>query len=88
MDNEIRVFADGILNAIGQPLLTDVEADALPQEMDDVKIYRALADIINNREFPDDGIAKLNAYAVIQGVNFSGERKVFNNIFIGASLEN
>lgn len=88
MDNEIRVFADGILNAIGQPLLTDVEAAALPQEMDDVKIYRALADIINNREFPDDGIAKLNAYAVIQGVNFSGERKVFNNIFIGASLEN
>lgn len=88
MNDEIRVFADGILTAIGQPLLTDVEAQALPSEMDDVKIYQALADIINSREFPDDGIAKLNAYAVLHDVDFSAKRKVFNNIFIGAELAN
>lgn len=88
MNDEIRIFADGILTAIGQPLLTDVEADALPSEMDEVKIYQALADIINNREFPDGGIAKLNAYAVLHDVEFSAERKVFNNIFIGAELAN
>lgn len=88
MNDEIRVFADGILTAIGQPLLTDVEAVALPSEMDEVKIYQALANIINDRNLPDGGIEKLNAYAVIQGVDFSGKRKVFNNIFIGAPLEN
>lgn len=88
MNNEIRIFADGILTAIGQPLLTDAEAVALPSEMDEVKVYQALADIINNREFPDDGIAKLNAYAVLHNVDFKADRKVFNNIFIGAELAN
>lgn len=88
MNDEIRIFADGILQAIGQPLLTDEEAAALPPEMDDVKIYQALADVINNRAFPDDGIAKLNAYAVIHDVDYTGKRKVTNNIFIGTALEN
>ena len=88
MNDEIRIFADGILTAIGQPLLTDAEAVALPSEMDEVKVYQALADIINNREFPDDGIAKLNAYAVLHNVDFKADRKVFNNIFSGAELAN
>lgn len=92
---EIRIFSDGILTAIGQATLTDVEASALPAVIGDEptdeelqEIYRALANIINAREFPDDGINKLNAYAVLHDVDFSGERKVHNNIFIGASLEN
>lgn len=88
MTDEIRIFADGILRAIGQPLLTDAEATRLPQVMDDVEIYKTLSDIINDREFPDDGIAKLNAYAVLNDVDFSGTRKVHNNIFIGAPIEN
>lgn len=92
---EIRIFTDGILTAIGQPNLTDSESVALPAVIGDeptdeelVEIYKALADIINAREFPDDGIQKLNAYAVLHDVDFSGKRKVHNNIFIGASLEN
>ena len=92
---EIRIFSDGILTAIGQPNLTNAEAVALPAVVGDeptdeelVEIYKALADIINAREFPDDGIKKLNAYAILHDVDFSGERKVNNNIFIGASLEN
>lgn len=92
---EIRIFTDGILTAIGQPNLTDSEAVALPAVVGDeptdeelVEIYKALADIINAREFPDDAIQKLNAYAVLHDVDFSGKRKVHNNIFIGASLEN
>lgn len=92
---EIRIFSDGILTAIGQPNLTNAEAVALPAVVGDdptdeelVEIYKALADIINAREFPDDGIKKLNAYAILHDVDFSGERKVHNNIFIGASLEN
>ena len=88
MIDEIRIFADGILRAIGQPLLTDAEATRLPQVMDDVEIYKTLSDIINDREFPDDGIAKLNAYAVLHDVDFSGKREINNNIFIGAALEN
>lgn len=87
MTDEIRDFADGILQAIGQPLLTDSEAAALPDEMDNVKIYQALADIINGRQFPDDGIKKLNAYAVLHDVDFSSTRKVHNNIFIGGAVE-
>lgn len=90
---EIRIFADGILTAIGQPTLTDVEAVALPavigEEPSDeelVMIYRALADVINAREYPDDGIKKLNAYAILHDVDYSAERKVHNNIFIGAGL--
>ena len=92
---EIRIFSVGILTAIGQPNLTNAEAVALPAVVGDeptdeelVEIYKALADIINAREFPDDGIKKLNAYAILHDVDFSGERKVHNNIFIGASLEN
>lgn len=88
MNNEIRIFADGILNAIGQPLLTDAEAARLPKVKDEVEIYQALSDIINEREFPEDGIAKLNAYAVLHNVDFSAKREVHNNIFIGASIEN
>lgn len=93
--DEIRIFSDGILTAIGQPNLTDSEAAALPAVIGDeptdeelVEIYRALEAIINAREFPDNGIEKLNAYAVLKGVDFSGQRKVHNNIFIGATLEN
>lgn len=88
MKDEIRVFADGILNAIGQPLLTDAEATRLPEVMDETAVYKALADIINEREFPEDGIAKLNAYAILHNVDFSSTRKVHNNIFIGAGIEN
>lgn len=88
MANDNRVFADGVLRAIGQPLLTDAEAAILPADDDVEKIYQALADIINQRHLPDDGIGKLNAYAKIHDVDFSGKRKVSNNIFIGAALEN
>lgn len=92
---EIRIFSDGILTAIGQPNLTNAESVALPAVIGDeptdddlVEIYKALANIINAREFPDDGIEKLNAYAILHNVDYTGERKVHNNIFIGASLEN
>ena len=92
---EIRIFSDGILTAIGQPNLTNAESVALPAVIGDeptdddlVEIYKALANIINAREFPDDGIKKLNAYAVLHDVDYTGERKVHNTIFIGASLEN
>lgn len=88
MTEKIREFADGILNAIEQPALTDAEATKLPDNMDEVEIYKALADVINDREFPDNGIAKLNAYAVLHDVDFSAERTVHNNIFIGTTLEN
>ena len=92
---EIRIFSDGILTAIGQPNLTNAESVALPAVIGDeptdddlVEIYKALANIINAREFPDDGIEKLNAYAILHNVDYTGERKVHNNIFIGAGLEN
>lgn len=87
MNTEIRDFADGILQAIGQPLLTDVEAAALPDYMDEPKVHEALAKIINGRQFPDDGIKKLNAYAVLHDVEFGALRKVNNNIFIGGAVE-
>lgn len=92
---EIRIFTDGILTEIGQPNLTDSESVALPAVIGEIptdeelkEIYKALTNIINAREFPDDGIKKLNAYAVLHDVDYTGERKVHNNIFIGAPLEN
>lgn len=89
MENEVVIFANGILTAIGQPALTIIEAEALPEDVDPVEpIYSALAEIINGRAFPDNGIERLNAYAVVKGVDFTGEKKVVNNIFIGARLEN
>lgn len=87
MNEEIRNFADGILTAIGQTLTTEAEAEALPAVNDEILIYQAVAKIINDRGLPDNGIEKLNAYATLQGVDYQAERKVSNNIFIGASLE-
>lgn len=87
MNAQVREYADGILTAIEQPLLTDDEAQTLPDVMDTVQIYRALASVINARSFPGDGIDKLNAYAVLHGVDYTGKREFSNNIFIGAVLE-
>lgn len=87
MEN-IRDFADGILQAIGQPLLTDEEAAKLPAEFNEVDIYKFIADVLNARGFPDNSIEKLNAYAVLHDVDYTGKRTVHNNIFMGAALEN
>lgn len=87
MNEQVREYTDGILTAIEQPLLTDDEAQELPSVMDTTQIYQALARIINQRSFPGDGIDKLNAYAVLHGVDYTGKREFSNNIFIGAVLE-
>lgn len=89
MSDEVLDFANGILTAIGQPSLTEAEQVGLPESVEDeVAIYQFLADVINNRSFPDDGIKKLNAYALLHGVDYTGETKRINNIFIGSALEN
>ena len=88
MSEEVLTFANNILTEIGQPSLTEVEQAGLPASLEDESlVYQFLAGVINARAFPDDGIKKLNAYALLQGVDYSGEAKRTNNIVIGCVIE-
>lgn len=88
MSEEVLAFANNILAEIGQPSLTEVEQAGLPASLEDeVAIYQFLAGVINTRAFPDEGIKKLNAYALLQGIDYTGEAKRTNNIVIGCVIE-
>ena len=85
-----RVYGNQILYRIRQASLTDAEAVGLPEEVadDDVAIvYNHLAKVLNRRGGIGDGIARLNAMALENGIDLNAKQERRSEIFVGAVLE-
>lgn len=84
----LREEANAVLNAIGQSSLTDAEyivfSNPTPTEV--YSFYESLAYIINRRGGEGVAIEKLNAYALLEGVDIKAKKNSFNNFFMGAPL--
>lgn len=85
-----RVCGNQILYRIRQASLTDAEAVGLPEEVadDDVAIvYNHLVKVLNGRGGIGDGIARLNAMALENGIDLNAKQERRSEIFIGGVLE-
>lgn len=85
-----RVYGNQILYRIRQASLTDAEAVGLPEEVadDDVAIvYNHLVKVLNGRGGIGDGIARLNAMALENGIDLNAKQERRSEIFIGGVLE-
>lgn len=84
----LREEANEILNEIGQSNLTDAEYIMFsnPAPTDARAFYLSLSRILNRRGGEGVAIEKLNALAVLNGVNLTLKKDSFNNIFLGAPL--
>lgn len=84
----LRVQANEVLEAIGQSSLTDAEYIMFsnPTPTDATSFYTSIANILNRRGGEGVAIEKLNAYALLEGVNLGAKKDSFNNIFLGAPL--
>lgn len=85
-----RVYGNQILYRIRQASLTDAEAVGLPEEVadDDAAIvYNHLVKVLNGRGGIGDGIARLNAMALENGIDLNAKQERRSEIFIGGVLE-
>ena len=85
-----RVYGNQILYRIRHASLTDAEAVGLPEEVedDDVAIvYNHLVKVLNGRGGIGDGIARLNAMALENGIDLNAKQERRSEIFVGAVLE-
>lgn len=85
-----RVYGNQILYRIRQASMTDAEAVGLPEEVadDDVAIvYNHLVKVLNGRGGIGDGIARLNAMALENGIDLNAKQERRSEIFVGAVLE-
>ena len=84
----LRVQANEVLEAIGQSSLTDAEYIMFsnPTPTDATSFYTSLSNILNRRGGEGVAIEKLNAYALLEGINLQAKKDSFNNIFLGAPL--
>lgn len=85
-----RVYGNQILYRIRQASLTDAEAVGLPEEVadDDAAIvYNHLVKVLNGRGGIGDGIARLNAMALENGIDLNAKQERRSEIFVGAVLE-
>ena len=85
-----RVYGNQILYRIRQASLTDAEAVGLPEEVadDDVAIvYNHIVKVLNGRGGIGDGIARLNAMALENGIDLNAKQERRSEIFVGAVLE-
>lgn len=84
----LRDEANEVLNTIGQGNLTDAEyiMFSTPTPTDARAFYTSLSNILNRRGGEGVAIEKLNAYALLNGVNLNAKKNSFNNIFMGAPL--
>ena len=85
-----RVYGNQILYRIRQASLTDAEAVGLPEEVadDDAAIvYNHIVKVLNGRGGIGDGIARLNAMALENGIDLNAKQERRSEIFVGAVLE-
>lgn len=84
---EIKIQADQVTAAIGQPALTMSEFMSLVALINSgLDFYLALAKIMNRRGGNGDAVARLRAYAAENGVEVNLKKSVPNNVFLGAVL--
>lgn len=84
----LREEANAVLNAIGQSNLTEAEyiIFSTPTPTDERSFYASLSNILNRRGGEGVAIEKLNAYALLNGVDLNAKKNSFNNIFMGSPL--
>lgn len=85
-----RVYGNQILYRIRQASLTDAESVGLPSEVEDdeaVVVYKHLVGVLNRRGGIGDGIARLNAMALENGIDLNAKQERRSEIFIGGVLE-
>lgn len=84
----LREEANEVLSGIGQSNLTDAEyiMFSTPAPTDQRSFFMSLSNILNRRGGEGVAIEKLNAYALLNGVDLNAKKNSFNNIFMGAPL--
>ena len=87
MAEEIRAYASGLLQKIGQATLTDDEASYLPEVNDKNLIFEALAKVLNLRGATGNGFKKLKALALLENAEIGTKQNKRSDILIGMVLE-
>lgn len=87
MSEEIRLYANYVLQSIEQATLTDAEASFLPNEYSESLILNSLASVINSRGATGNAFKKLRAFATLEGVDISKKQEKRSDILVGAVLE-
>lgn len=85
----LRGYLNGILAFIEAESLTDEEFDSLPEDLDqsdDVAVYNALLDILNEREDVSDETARLTHYFQAKGAAVVEPPSAQSHILIGGGL--
>lgn len=90
MNTAINI-ANKILMYIGEAFLSDAEISKLPSSGEDLKaIYLALINILNERNVPQASLNKLQAKALLDGVELStdeSKKDYGSNILLGFGVD-
>lgn len=87
MINEERLTADQILMSIEQSTITDEESLLLGGSLELKNILNDISAILQSRGNEGQGLEKLKAYALLNGIRMNVSKKSRSNILIGAVLE-
>lgn len=87
MADEIRNYANQVLQSISQATLTDEEAILLPEVNQANLILEALAKVMNQRGATGNGFKKLRAFATLDGIEIGTKQNKRSDILIGMVIE-
>lgn len=87
MADEIRNYANQVLQSISQATLTDEEAILLPEVNQANLILEALAKVMNQRGATGNGFKKLKAFATLKGIEIGTKQNKRSDILIGMVIE-
>jgi hypothetical protein len=87
MADEIRNYANHVLQSISQATLTDEEAILLPEVNQANLILEALAKVMNQRGATGNGFKKLRAFATLYGIEIGTKQNKRSDILIGMVIE-
>lgn len=87
MADEIREYANHVLQSISQATLTDEEAELLPEVNQENLILEALAKVMNQRGATGNGFKKLKAFATLHGIEIGTKQNKRSDILIGMVVE-
>ena len=87
MADEIRDYANHVLQSISQATLTDEEAILLPEVNQANLILEALAKVMNQRGATGNGFKKLRAFAPLNGIEIGTKQNKRSDILIGMVIE-
>lgn len=87
MADEIRNYANQVLQSISQATLTDEEAILLPEVNQANLILEALAKVMNQRGATGNGFKKLRAFATLNSIEIGTKQNKRSDILIGMVIE-